>query len=303
MTLRQVSPLGRIHNVRHRLRTAAAREALRRAGPILNESVLALEYPPNQRNEPRYLKPHAVLDEQISRGRGRYAATLAMMKRYSDDLGTIDVRERDAMAPAWINGFLPGLDGAAIYSFLRTWAPQRYYEVGSGNSTRFAARAKRDGKLGVKITSIDPHPRADIDQLCDEVIREPLESQDLAPYKLLQPGDVVFMDGSHRVFMNGDVVTFFLDILPNLPAGVLVGIHDIYLPYDYPVAIADRYYSEQYVLAAWLLGGTPAEIVLPAHWAYVRMRDEVESLWATNPRFAAIEHHGAGFWLTTGASR
>lgn len=45
--------------------------------------------------------------------------------------------------------------------------------------------------------------------------------------------DVVFLDGSHRVFMNNDASVFFLDGLPRLPPGVLVGVHDIFLPEDY----------------------------------------------------------------------
>ena len=64
--------------------------------------------------------------------------------------------------------------------------------------------------------------------------------------------------------MNSDATVFFLEILPRLPGGVLVGIHDVFLPYDYPRDYADRYYSEQYLLAAHLIAGNPAlEPVLP----------------------------------------
>jgi Methyltransferase domain len=224
---------------------------------------------------------------------------LQIIKAYTEELARINVHEPDNSQPGWVNGFLPGLDGAAIYGLLRDCDPAQYFEIGSGNSTRFAARAKTDGDLRMTITSIDPQPRAEINALCDEIIRQPLESQDLSVWKRVGPGDVVFMDGSHRVFMNGDVVAFFLDVLPRLPAGVLVGIHDIYLPYDYPVDIADRYYSEQYILAAWLLGGAPTDIVLPAYWVTQRMQNAVADLWASSPRFAAIEHHGVAFWLRT----
>jgi hypothetical protein len=67
-------------------------------------------------------------------------------------------------------------------------------------------------------------------------------------------GDVLFFDGSHRCLQNSDVTAFFLDVLPELPSGVIVGIHDIVLPNDYPSVWKDRYYSEQYILAAYLLG-------------------------------------------------
>ena len=289
----------RPRNVRHRLWTAAAQEALQRSGPILEKSVLALDYPPNGANVPRYFKPHAKLERLIAAGAGRYRATLATVALYTDDLKCIAVRDAGETEPSWINGFLPGLDGAAIYALLRAWAPPNYLEVGSGNSTKFAARAKRDGSLRTRITSIDPCPRAPINALCDEIVRNPLESADPSLWERLQPGDVIFMDGSHRVFMNNDVVAFFLDVLPSLPAGILVGIHDVYLPFDYPSDIADRYYSEQYLLAAYLLGGANVEIVLPAYYASVGMRPDVDALWSASERFAEIEHHGVAFWLQT----
>ena len=264
------------------------------------EHVLVLDYPPNVRNVPRYATPHPRLDARIGANRQRYAEVLDMIAQYSGDLAQIELDPTAPSAPAWRNDFLPGLDGAAIYAFIRAYSPSRYVEIGSGNSTKFAARAKRDEGADTAIVSIDPSPRAEVNMLCDEIVRQPFEALDLSLWKMVRPGDVVFFDGSHRVFMNGDVVAFFLDVLPSLPPGVLVGIHDVYLPYDYPQEIADRYYSEQYMLAAWLLGGGRAEIVLPAHWVTVSMSESVERVWASHPHEADIEHHGAAFWMQTG---
>jgi hypothetical protein len=291
--------LTRPHNLRHRLRTAAAREALRRAGPVLDRTIIALDYPPNAANRPRYSAPHGKLAELVAAGEARYRATLATLSDYAEDLAGIDVHRADATQPHWMNGFLPGLDGAAVYGLLRARAPERYIEVGSGNSTKFAYRAKADAGLSTKLTSIDPAPRAEVSALCDAVLRTPLESLELTPWADVRSGDMIFMDGSHRVFMNSDVVAFFLDVLPSLPAGVLVGIHDVYLPYDYPQDVADRYYSEQYVLAAYLLGGADVELVLPAYYVFRNMRAELDKLWALSPRFADIEPHGVALWLQT----
>ena len=115
----------------------------------------------------------------------------------------------------------------------------------------------------------------------------------------LQPGDVVFLDGSHRCFSNSDVTVAFLEVLPRLPAGVVVGIDDIYLPYDYPPDWSDRYYSEQYVLAAWLLGGSRRLRLRCA--SYFASQDPelcriVEPLWAD--LFAGMMTVGNGFWMT-----
>ena len=117
-------------------------------------------------------------------------------------------------------------------------------------------------------------------------------------------GDILFYDGSHRAFENSDVTVFFLEVLPQLPAGVLVHVHDICLPYDYPPGWEGRWYSEQYLLAAWLLGGgARVRVVLPN--AFVSHDPELsrllDPLWS-RPSLAVVERHGSSFWLeTTGA--
>ncbi|MEM9411676.1 MAG: class I SAM-dependent methyltransferase, partial [Planctomycetota bacterium] len=92
--------------------------------------------------------------------------------------------------------------------------------------------------------------------ICDEVIRRPLEEANELHDVLekLGPGDIVFFDGSHRCLQNSDVTIFFIDFLPSIPDGVTVGIHDIFWPNDYPEEWVDRYYNEQYILGAYILG-------------------------------------------------
>ena len=268
---------------------------------------ITLDYAPSASNEPRwgYGRPsHARLATLLSRRRARYESELRGIARHIDDLRRIGVAV-DAGAPeepAWVNGFLPGLDSALLYGLLRERRPARYLEIGSGNSTKFVARARRDGRLATHLTSIDPAPRAEIDTLCDTVIRAPLESVDLAELGRLRRGDMVFFDGSHRVFMNGDTVAFFLEVLPMLPAGVLVGVHDIRLPDDYPQEFADRWYSEQYLLGCWLLAGSPrVQPVFAAAYVsrYTSIGALLDPLWTT-PGFETVERHGDAFWFETG---
>jgi hypothetical protein len=131
------------------------------------------------------------------------------------------------------------------------------------------------------------------------VIREPLETTSLAPFAALEAGDVVFFDGSHRTFMNSDVTVFFLEVLPNLPAGALVGIHDIHLPDDYPAAWTDRHYSEQYLLAAYLLAGCAWFEPRLAAWyvaAHATLGARLDPLWS-RPGLAGVQRHGGAFWL------
>jgi hypothetical protein len=283
------------------------RDAARRAAHFVRAPQrIALDYP--VRPEPRYghgRPPHPQLERIIASGHDRYRATIEEWARLEPQFRPIGMhRGATADEPYWNNGWLPALDAAALYGFIAATKPARYVEVGSGHSTRFSRRAIRDGGLATTITSIDPHPRAEIDAICDRVIRSRLEDADLSLFNDLAAGDIVFFDGSHRVFTNSDVAVFFLDVLPRLAPGVLVQVHDIYLPFDYPPSLSARYYSEQYMLAVYLMGSLARadSIVLPN--AYVTEDREfaamIEALW-NKPGLETLERYGASFWFETTA--
>lgn len=158
----------------------------------------------------------------------------------------------ERLAFDWRNSFLPALDALTIM-WAAARARHRFFEIGSGNSTRAARAAIRQFGRDARIISVDPEPRVEVDALCDEVIRAPLEATDLGRVTALEPGDVLFIDSSHRSFMNSDVTVAMTEVLPALKPGVIVGIHDIMLPFDYPEGWTKRAYNEQYVLAAMLL--------------------------------------------------
>ncbi|MFG0306899.1 MAG: class I SAM-dependent methyltransferase [Phycisphaerales bacterium JB040] len=176
--------------------------------------------------------------------------------RVLGDVG-LEAGEHDP-APRWAQTWLPASDAAALVGAIGmcgdSGGARTYLEIGSGHSTRFARHAIERLGLGTRIVSIDTEPRAEVDALCDEVVRRPLEEAAPTVFEGLSPGDVVFFDGSHRCLPNSDVTVFFLEVLPALPAGVVVGVHDVFWPADYPPGFADRWYSEQYVLGAYLLG-------------------------------------------------
>jgi hypothetical protein len=166
------------------------------------------------------------------------------------------------------NTFLTMLDMISLYGLVTETRPIRYLEIGSGISTRVAAQARKAFSLDMEILSIDPSPRVEVESLCSQVMRSRLE--DIPAKDVIQrsgPKTIVFFDGSHRSFPGSDVTVFFLEILPRLIPGTLVHIHDIYLPEDYPKNLLNRYWSEQYLLAAYLLGGGKnLKIVLPCHF-------------------------------------
>ncbi len=258
--------------------------------------------------KPRYghgKPPHHKLNEIIAANSDVYADNLRLMLSFKDNLQSIKQSniETNADNPAWNNGFLPGLDIAGIYTMLAKYRPARYVEVGSGNSTKVAFKAKKEQNLPTEIISIDPFPRAEIDHLANRIIRRPFEDLDFNPILSgFQPGDILFIDNSHRILPNSDAMVFFLEVLPRLPKGVIVHIHDIYLPYDYPQFMCDRFYSEQYGLAMYLLADPKRyKTILPNYYISedAALSGIPGPLW-DHPNLERVERHGGSFWLEIG---
>lgn len=255
--------------------------------------------------KPRYghgKPPHHRLNDIIEANRQEYETNLELALNFKDNLHQIKQLKDETSPdlPAWNNGFLPGLDIVGIYTMLAKYRPAMYVEVGSGNSTKVAFKAKKEQNLPTEITSIDPFPRAEIDHLADRVIRQPFENVDFNPLlAALKPGDIVFIDNSHRILPNSDATVFFLEVLPRLPQGVVVHVHDIYLPYDYPQFMCDRFYSEQYGLAMYLLAA-PARYrsILPNYFISEdpQLSKLIEPMWE-HPNLTGVERHGGSFWL------
>lgn len=274
-----------------------------RLARALPHRLVVLDYPVHQRSRWGWGRPaHTELQQILESRRPAFQELLDSMLPYAADFARLG----DPVDPAVAGGsplrtpWLPGLDALVLYAQIRSLAPTRYIEVGSGVSTVVARHAVHDGELPTRIISIDPEPRAAIDLVCDEVVRQPLEDVDLGVFDQLGAGDVLFVDNSHRSLMNSDVTVFFLEILPRLAPGVVVQLHDIFLPYDYPPGWAGRGYSEQYLLAAILLSG--AASVEPRFASQFVVRDDtfrssLETLWS-HKKLNGVSRDGGSFWLT-----
>ena len=175
--------------------------------------------------------------------------------------------------PRWQQSWFPRLDGLAAYLMVRRHQPARIVEIGSGHSTRFIAAAVQDGALSTQITAIDPAPRADIANLAGVTVhRTTLQQADLAIFEGLGPNDMVMIDSSHIAMPGSDVDILLGRILPGLPKGVLIQIHDIFLPDPYPESWAWRGYNEQLPVATLLAGGG-FEPLWSSHWVATRCAD------------------------------
>ena len=181
----------------------------------------------------------------------RMRAVMDAVAALGDDLDRLAARGPARFDQDWF----PRLDAAAAYAIVRNRRPRRIVEIGSGHSTRFLSLAARDGGLSTEIVCIDPAPRAGIAALGVRPIPKLLSDAPPDVFAALEAGDVLFVDSSHVAMPGTDVDRLVLDLLPRLPAGVLVHVHDVFLPEAYPPGWAWRGYNEQLLVGALIQGG------------------------------------------------
>ncbi|WP_271946902.1 class I SAM-dependent methyltransferase [Ruegeria faecimaris] len=200
---------------------------------------------------------------------GEHAAALAALKDPS----------RNQTGYRIGNGYYDSPDADALYLMVRRFKPKRVIEVGCGNSTRVTRQAVLDGGLQTQITAIDPYPRADIAHVVDQFEQKRLEEVDPALFEQLEAGDILFIDSSHVVRMSNDVAHLFCRIIPALKPGVVIHVHDVFLPYEYP----KRFFydcpgwGEQYMLHA-LLQSSAYSMLWPGYFLQQDRQDAVEAL-------------------------
>lgn len=263
---------------------------------------LFLEYKVKFR--PRYghgLPAHPELYKIIDANRETYRKLLKKALSHKKYIWMIrdSRKESDSSLPTWNNRYLPGLDIIGIYTMLARFKPKRYIEIGSGNSTRIAHKAFIEQDLSTEFISIDPKPLLEIDQLPNRILRQPFENIDFDIVNELNANDVLFVDNSHRVLPNSDSMVFFMEIFPRLKRGVIVHLHDVYLPYDYPQFMCNRYYSEQYALACYLLANPDRyEVLLPNYFISEdkELAEIIAPIWE-HENLKNVERHGGSFWI------
>ena len=191
---------------------------------------------------------------------------------YSDELRLLP-REKPASRQGcfYFNNpsFGPG-DSECLYSTVRLFSPRKIIEIGAGSSTlmfREALRANRRERpsRNCEHICIEPFPQRWLVQLEDiAVLHQPLESIDPALFSELEQNDIVFIDSSHVIRPQGDVLYEYLQILPALRSGVLVHIHDIFSPKDYLddwILLERKLWNEQYLVEAFLTCNGSFEII------------------------------------------
>jgi len=230
------------------------------------------------------------LHELIAQGHDQYRKVLTSFLKYQDQIANL----RNV---PWFSSSFPALDSISLYCLLAEWNPRTYVEIGSGHPTQLARASVTNNRLRTRIVSVDLAAGPEAEGFCDEVIRTPLQELPGSFFQDLHPGDVVFMDTSHRSLPNSDVTVFFMDILPRLKPWGLVHLHNIWLPWDYPEDQARNGFSEQYLLGTALLVAQRIKTILPN--TFVSRTPELLSV--LDPVLGVVgeaERAGCSYWIS-----
>ena len=167
------------------------------------------------------------------------------------------------------NNFFEAGDAEIYYQMIRYHKPKKIIEIGSGQSSLIAMEAininKQIDNFITELTCIEPFENKWLEKNDIRVIRKKVEEIDTDIFTDLNKGDILFIDSSHVIKPQGDIVKIFLEILPKLKSGVIIHIHDIFSPRDYLenwLKIENRFFNEQYLLEGMLDNSSRYKIML-----------------------------------------
>ena len=194
--------------------------------------------------------------------------------RFRDELLAIPVETHGPTEFGYDNLFYSFGDAEMLYNMIRLHKPMRIYEIGSGHSTlvaRLAITANRaeDPAYACEHLCIEPYEMPWLEQCGATVVRERVETVDLSLFDRLEAGDILFIDSSHVLRPGGDVLREYQEIIPRLAPHVLIHVHDIFTPREYPeewLRNERRLWNEQYLVEAFLAYNTEFEMILALNW-------------------------------------
>ena len=224
---------------------------------------------------------------------------------YKSEYDKIPLEKPSSSGEYYINnGNFESVDGEILYCIIRDFKPKKHIEVGSGYSTLVAWSAleknQSEGDANT-FTAVEPYPRAFLRQAISSrsvnLIEKKIQDVDIALFNELQENDVLFIDSSHVLKIGSDVYYEYLEIIPSLNKGVIVHIHDIFLPYDYPKEwiFQDHFFwNEQYLLQAFLSYNDHFEVLWAGSYMHTYHSEQLaESFRNYHPE----TRHPGSFWI------
>jgi hypothetical protein len=224
--------------------------------------------------------------------------------RYCDELVQLPVEVTEADRYYYNNGYFESGDAEFFYSLIRCLQPHMIIEIGGGFSSLIAddaIRANRSEDPGYECrhVCIEPFEHPWLAELDIELVRTPIERCEPALFGDLSAGDILFIDSSHVIRPQGDVVFEYLELLPSLPKNVFVHIHDIFTPRDYLESwVIDRvlFWNEQYLVEAFLSFNSSFEVIGAVNYLKRHYPDELKAAFPVLARQFEAREPGS-LWL------
>jgi predicted O-methyltransferase YrrM len=173
----------------------------------------------------------------------------------------------------------PAVDAWVLQAFLRHLEPARIVEIGAGYSSLVTARVNREFLGGkAEFTAIDPYPLEFLEQGVPGLTslrKEQVQDTPFEVFEQLGRNDVLFIDTSHAVKTGGDVPWIYNQVLPRLRPGVVVHLHDSFLPWDYPEhwVFEGKGWNELYLMQSFLVWNSAFEVLFGTYWMIRRHWD------------------------------
>lgn len=229
--------------------------------------------------------------------------TLLRQFNYQHELAKFPSKRESPLHYAYENGLYEAGDADFLYCMVRHFRPAKVLEVGSGNSTLVVDAALKQNRRehpehNTRHICIEPFEQPWLEQLGPEIKRSKVETCDPEVFAALKANDILFIDSSHVIRPQGDVLFLFQSILPSLAPGVIVHVHDVFTPRDYPhewVIERRKLWNEQYLLEAFLTMNTEFEVLGALNWLKHHHRALLEQAFPAVARYP--DQEPGAFWF------
>lgn len=205
---------------------------------------------------------------------------------FSQELAHLPQEKPDTLDFHLNNDTFESGDAEYWYQLIRSIKPRKIFEIGSGNSTLMAIKAIRrnreqDPNYNCKHICIEPYEMSWLEDTDVSVVRQKIEDLDIEFFSELEENDILFIDSSHIIRPQGDVLFEYLELLPTLNKGVIVHVHDIFSPKNYPKEwLKDevKFWNEQYLLEAFLSHNSSWKIIGALNYLHHNHYEKLKSV-------------------------
>ena len=205
---------------------------------------------------------------------------------FSREVSDIPIEKPDTPGFYLNNGSFGFGDAEFWYQIIRLIKPRRILEIGGGNSTLMAIKAihknnEQDPGYQCKHVCIEPYEMSWLEETGIVVIRQKVEDLEMNFFTELEEHDILFIDSSHIIRPQGDVLFEYLELLPTLKKGVIVHVHDIFSPKNYPeqwLTNEVKFWNEQYLLEAFLSHNSGWKIIGALNFLHHHYYDKLKTV-------------------------